>query len=126
MKGMEGNFCLHQIVLKPNAEVAGKSYAAVSGPNRHNRFGHAPEEAISRTAPLVTALERRIAPVLTACESCLENQSKRDSRNPADERICGAQISLDLVHSDLCGLLSIPSVGKSRYFVTLNGVASPV
>lgn len=104
--------------------MVGKIYVAVDQPSWHNHFCHAPEAAIYRTAPLLKGLETRTAPVVTACESCLESKSTEDSQKPGDNLIPGTQNPLDLVNSDLCGPIGIPSVCKARYLVTIYNDAS--
>ena len=49
------------------------------------------------------------------CESCLEGKMTKQPFNAKDRR---AQKLLELVHSDVCGPMSIQAKGGYKYFIT--------
>lgn len=49
------------------------------------------------------------------CEACMKAKQTRLPFQPSDKR---AGNTLDIIHSDLCGPMETPSIGKARYFLT--------
>lgn len=78
------------------------------------------------TALLVLGLEKIIDIILSQCEFYLENKYTPEFRKPANKLIRGLQKLLDLAHSNLCGLIGIPSARKAMEFVILYDKASAV
>ena len=80
----------------------------------HLRLGHINLKRISRlvqNGPL-GSLELEALPV---CESCLEEKM---TRQPFTTKGYGAKEQLELVHSDLCGPMTIQAIGGFEYFIT--------
>ena len=80
----------------------------------HLRLGHINLKWISRlvqNGPLGSlGLE-----ALPVCESCLEGKM---TRQPFTTKGYGAKEQLELVHSDLCGPMTIQAIGGFEYFIT--------
>ena len=84
----------------------------------HQRFGHLNERSLRTLASmrLVYDLDYNASKQLPFCESCVGGKShkipfSRKGRNQA-------VVPLGLVHSDVCGLMSIESLSGARYFLT--------
>ena len=90
----------------------------------HSRLGHLGLDAMRllTNLPLVTDLPLHAtikdsdAAAVSQCEACILGKSHRRARpNAATHR---ALKPCDLVHSDVCGPMSVSSIGGARYFVT--------
>lgn len=84
----------------------------------HNRLGHAHIESIrslERTGSVIGLHIYRTKGVHVPCESCIASKfARKFSRlNPIRVKHVGG-----CIHTDVCGPMSIPSLGGSRYFVT--------
>lgn len=84
----------------------------------HNRLGHAHIESIAKLQNTDAVVGRHIAhgsKDKAPCDSCIAgNFTRKLSRfNPM-----GAQNIGDCIHSDVCGPMSVNSLGGGRYFVT--------
>lgn len=84
----------------------------------HSRLIHADLESIRQLSgrDLVTGLDLRDAKRSTQdCEGCIkENQYKSVMRSKPFR----ATKTGEVIHSDVCGPISVDSIGGSRYFVT--------
>jgi hypothetical protein len=90
----------------------------------HRRFGHLGYDNLARlqSHSMVTGIstpadEFSSAGRSSLCEGCVLGKQHRLPFQPS----AGAATSrpLELVHTDLCGPLSVPSLGGSRYFATV-------
>ena len=85
----------------------------------HLRLGHLNNQDVKKLSNenMVKGLKVNSKDAPADCEGCLLG---KQTRLPFPKKSSGkkAQI-LDLVHSDVCGPMSVPSVGGSLYFVTL-------
>ena len=84
----------------------------------HQRFGHLNEadlKLLSRNQ-IVNGLELAAGKGDDVCHGCELGKSKRFPFPKSSQR--KTTKPLQLIHSDLCGPLNIPSVGGSRYFIT--------
>ena len=87
----------------------------------HHRFGHLGEDGLTqlRTGEMVSGLSSEAA-AKPLCEGCVVGKQTRNvahtpllwTKRPVSE-------VLQLVHTDICGPLQVPSRGGARYFVTL-------
>ena len=84
----------------------------------HARFGHLNFNSLLRLHKndMVFGLPHLETPVKHVCEGCVLGKMQRLSF-PKDGSV-GAARKLQLVHSDVCGPMRIPSIGKHLYFVT--------
>lgn len=121
MKGIEGEHGLYEMLLTPerSSNNAGKLLLTANQVDWHGRFAHAPCTEINRTASLVTGIKKVVEHLTSDCEAFMENKSTRVSRKQADNTRRSNREPLNLVHSDYCGPIGIPLVGKAKYFVTL-------
>ena len=83
----------------------------------HKRLGHLHAKAIQDMAQkgMVTGLENLQIEELDFCESCIMG---KQHRNPIPANRKRADEVLELVHTDVWGPASIPTLGGNRYFVT--------
>ncbi len=65
---------------------------------------------------MVNGMNLKQVPLHHACEAYIEGKHQR-TYFPKDEMIKASKI-LELVHSDVCGLMKTTSCGGTRYFVT--------
>lgn len=90
----------------------------------HQRFGHLGYDNLARlqshgmvTGINTSADEFTAAGSSSLCEGCVFGKQHRLPFQPSSSE--PASRPLQLLHTDLCGPLSVPSLGGSRYFVTL-------
>ena len=80
----------------------------------HRRFGHLGKRSLKK-GMLVKGFDYDASKEIDFCESCVSGKSHRSSfPKPGRER---AEEPLGLVHSDLCGMISSPSLSHAEYFV---------
>ena len=65
---------------------------------------------------MATGLKIPKSEYLSFCEGCIEGKFCRSPFKPVGAKC--SQCKLELVHSDVCGLMSVKSLGSHRYFVT--------
>ena len=65
---------------------------------------------------LATGVKFPKAAELSFCKGCVEGKMHRKPFKPLGE-ICSTQ-KLQLIHSDVCGPMSMESIGGQKYFVT--------
>lgn len=86
----------------------------------HRRLGHLNEASLKQLRQTSEGIEfpnDRLAD----CVTCLEG---KQARHPFQKSETKASEVLELVHSDLCGPIEVPSLGGSRYFATFVDEAS--
>ena len=83
----------------------------------HQRFGHLGERNLSmlKTSELVDGFDYDVSKNIDFCESCVNGKIHR-SAFPKSGRQRAAE-PLGLVHSDLCGKISSPSLSQAEYFI---------
>jgi Reverse transcriptase (RNA-dependent DNA polymerase)/gag-polypeptide of LTR copia-type/Integrase core domain/GAG-pre-integrase domain/Domain of unknown function (DUF4219) len=84
----------------------------------HKRLGHVHEQRLKTAVnhDIVAGIDK-ISGDLPFCEACIQAKQSRKpfkSSNYSVQSTC----KLELVHSDVCGPMSVPSLGGARYFVT--------
>lgn len=89
----------------------------------HERFGHLGYDNLERLTTMVSGMHITADEFKTAaneeeglCEPCVLG---KQHRAPFKHSSSAAQRPLELVHTDLCGPLTLPSIGGNSYFVTL-------
>ncbi|KXJ71678.1 hypothetical protein RP20_CCG019945 [Aedes albopictus] len=83
-------------------------------------MGHLNEASLKRLKQVANGIDFKNE-ALADCVSCLEGKQARLPFPTSDSRTTDL---LELVHSDLCGPVEVPSFGGSRYFVTFVDDAS--
>lgn len=85
----------------------------------HKRFGHRDVNAIIRMEKenLVSGLHIYDCGVDEPCECCMQSKSCRAPF--PKESLTHTKGVLDLVHTDVCGPVEVPSVSGYRYFMTI-------
>ena len=109
-------------LYKVNTASQSCNFSAASDENSltlwHLRLGHLNNQDVKKLSNenMVKGLKVNSKDVPADCEGCLLG---KQSRLPFPKKSSGKKAKiLDLVHSDVCGPMSIPSVGGSLYFVT--------
>ena len=89
----------------------------------HERFGHLGYENLTRLPSMVSGMRTTAEEFKTAaneedglCEPCVLGKQHRAPFKPSSSSV---QRPLALVHTDLCGPMSVTSLGGNNYFVTL-------
>jgi Reverse transcriptase (RNA-dependent DNA polymerase)/Integrase core domain/GAG-pre-integrase domain len=93
--------------------------ATISMETWHARLGHSNFRGISNmiSTNTITGIDPKVCKSnLSQCEACIYGKSHRVPFEKSKEK--RASGLLDLVHSDVCGPMQVPSMGGSRYFVT--------
>ena len=83
----------------------------------HRRFGHLRERSLCtlKKDGLVNGLDYDVSKEIDFCESCVSGKIHRSSfPKSGRER---AEEPLGLVHSDVCGKISSPSLSQAEYFI---------
>ena len=83
----------------------------------HRRFGHLGERSLCtlKKDGLVNRLDYDVSKEIDFCESCMSGKIHRSSfPKSGRER---AEEPLGLVHSDVCGKISSPSLSQAEYFI---------
>jgi hypothetical protein len=80
----------------------------------HCRLGHLHFDGLKKMHDkgMVAGLPKINGPVV--CEACIQG---KQTKNPFVGSSWRAQEKLELIHTDLCGPMHIPSLGKSKYFL---------
>ena len=97
----------------------GCAAAAIDANLWPRRYGHVGEHSLKRLASneLVTGLNLNIAKGLDFCKGCVEGKHHRSPFPKSSEEKRHAE-TLGLVHSDICGKMSVKSIGGAEYFLT--------
>ena len=105
--------------------AVGNAYSArgttpVSKKLLHDRLGHTSPRIIDTLTKknLISVTDNQIEnSKIKDCVACMEGKMTRRQFNETENRVVNRK--LDLVHSDLCGPMSVPSLGGARYFLVL-------
>lgn len=83
----------------------------------HRRFGHLNFDDLKRLQieNMVCGLSKTLTDSLKSCETCAKAKIHQVSHPPSTRR---ASAVLELIHSDICGPMNLPSLGGARYFIT--------
>ena len=65
---------------------------------------------------MVHGLGSKLSSGIGICETCIHGKHKRSSFKTSRS---ASTRPLELVHSDVCGKMSSPSLGEAEYFLTL-------
>lgn len=142
-KGMEVTFAKDRCnIISPDGEVLGKAkldgklfklqmgdikgsnaaMAVLNSPAReaqlwHERYGHIGMHNLQILASkeLARGLPKKISNLEGVCTGCMMGKQARESFPNEGKR---ATEALELVHSDLCGPMSVQTLGKAKYFLT--------
>jgi len=108
-----GNLCFLDCQAYEQANVAGSSEDLW-----HRRYGHLGSDSLRQlaTEQLVDGFDFDSQKQISFCEACTEGKHHR-SPFPVGGGT-RAEETLDLVHTDVCGKLSLKSGGGTEYFVT--------
>ena len=84
----------------------------------HRRFGHLGERSLCRLKKdgLVHGFDYDVSKEIDFCEPCVSGKIHRSPFPKAGRE--RAKEPLGLVHSDVCGKISSPSLGGAEYFIT--------
>ena len=140
-KGMDVNFSKGRCsIVSPHGEVLGKATLdgnmyklhtkdvemackakVVATPAKeaqlwHERFGHIGMQSLEQLARkgLVQGLPQILGPLESVCAGCMKGKQARDSFPSSEHK---AKDAIELIHADLCGPMSVPSLGHAKYFL---------
>jgi len=82
----------------------------------HERFGHLNMVSLKELDAIVDGMNLKEVPLHHVCEGCIKGKHQRTSF-PKDGATSVSQL-LEIVHTNVCGLMRITSHGGARYFVT--------
>ena len=86
----------------------------------HSRYGHLGEQNLSKLAnnEMVSGLgyKKKVKDKMDFCEPCAEGKQQH-TKFPKDGSIRAKNV-LDLVHTDVCGKMDQPSLGKKEYLIS--------
>ncbi len=84
----------------------------------HKRFGHLGYENLKKMSKegMVSGMSMKGGEPNGPCEGCLTGKQSRLPFPKKGER--STTKPLELIHSDVCGPMNVPSMGNSRYFIT--------
>ena len=84
----------------------------------HQRLGHLNNQYINKLIEkeMATGIKIPKAEYLSFCEGCIDGKIRRSPFKPVGA--IRSQRKLELVHSDVCGPMSVESLGGHKYFVT--------
>ncbi len=104
----------------PDPMVLSTNFSATKGATAqlwHERFGHLGMQNLQQlaTKEMVKGLPARFESRNPVCSGCMMG---KQSRSPFSSSTSTSSQSLQLVHSDLCGPMQVPSLGGARYFCT--------
>jgi len=83
----------------------------------HERFGHLGMQSLQQLASegMVTGLPKNLSNLGDVCTGCMMGKQHRDAFPSEGKK---SSEPLALIHSDLCGPMNTPSLGKAKYFLT--------
>lgn len=84
----------------------------------HNRYGHLNYKSLGDLANkrVVDGISMEMVANDVECKTCI--RSKICSQPFATASKSRSENLLELIHTDVCGPMKIPSIGSSRYYVT--------
>ena len=116
--GVETSSGLYEAVIRVKStsqHVSLSKGSTEDGSTTHRRFGHVSHETLRKSISLVEGLDKfgefsdcTLCPVAKECR-----KPRPASKAPKSQR------PLDLVYSDVVGPIKTPTVGHSRFFITL-------
>lgn len=81
----------------------------------HRRLGHLNLQDLCKLKSVVNGIDFKAPRIVEPCVECLKG---KQSRFPFPKSSNRATSLLELIHSDLCGPMEQPSIGRARYFIT--------
>src|SRR5579859_3974542 len=80
----------------------------------HRRMGHLGEDNVRKLAKMVDGMGIKVRTTVGVCEACLEG---KQHRQPSHQPATRAKEPLELIHSDLCGLIDPTTYGGTNYYL---------
>ena len=85
----------------------------------HRRLAHLGADAVRKLREMAEGLPIVQAAAQCGCNACVTGKMYRKPFTPS----VGRRVqSLDLIRTDVCGPMEVPSIGGSRYFILLHEV----
>ena len=114
---LEGPF----LSFPPNYPTAYSSQVNETPHLWHRRFGHLGFDNLAKMESLVTGIRTSTAQFKAAttdanCKACILG---KQHRLPFPTSTSATQAPLELLHTDLCGPMPVPSAGGNLYFITI-------
>ena len=108
-------------LLPPNYATAYSSQVNETPHLWHRRFGHLGFDNLAKMESLVTGIRTTTAQFKAAttdanCKACILG---KQHRLPFPNSTSATQAPLELLHTDLCGPMPVPSAGGNLYFITI-------
>lgn len=113
----ERNGCLYQL-KQPEAAAVAATHREDCQHSWHRRLGHRDPKALKRIVDekMGTDLTMVDCGIRSVCTICSEAKMNRAPFPPSESR---ADAVLDLVHTDLCGPIDVPTPRGNRYVMTM-------
>lgn len=115
LKG-EAEGAVFVVVAGPAGEARGGSVIGASAAIWHRRMGHVAPETLAKTAQAVTGLKVPAADLRSTrgvqCGPCMKGKMTRLPFPPSTSR---TSKPLDLLHTDVCGPMSVTAAGGERF-----------
>jgi hypothetical protein len=106
------------MTAEPNAQAKA---AQIGEPNPeldvniwHRRLGHLGKDNVRKLAKLVDGMNIKARTTVGVCEACMQG---KQHQQPSHKHATRATKVLELIHSDLCGLIEPMTYGETNYYV---------
>lgn len=104
----------------PIPTTVGTAALAAGAPLWHSRLAHISADAVLHTTKAVDGMsmagEHPRKQLAAMCDSCVAG---KQTRQPFPMSRSTTTAPLELVHTDVCGPMPVPSLGNAKYFVTV-------
>jgi transposase InsO family protein len=80
----------------------------------HKRLAHLNEDYVRRLASMSEGMKIKARTTVGVCDACMEG---KQHRQPSHKPATRASEALELIHSDLCGVISPTTYGGTKYFL---------
>ena len=101
------------VVTKDDLNKVASSYVLESSNIWHARLGHVNYKSIKKLMNM--GLLPKFDCPSEKCQVCVESKFSKPPFHSIDNRLSEP---LDLIHTDICDMKSIPSRGGNKYFIT--------
>ena len=116
LRGIERTKGLYDVLFMPNAHSC---MLTIEANKWHLRLGHVSYQTINKTRGMTHGITEDYSTPEGLCDACEVSKSCRKPRPAQSEEAKRSTGALELVHTDVVGPMNVPSLGGSKYFLTL-------